>query len=144
MNPLEEQSTIERWRIRWRLRRAWRRGAAERDARTLGRLASITGNDLVVRAEPTVAGPLSVVGEVTFSSGTTVRMSPCSQAVLRRLAELARDHVAVLGRAANHGRFWGLYFDVAGQRIGILAREIRLAGGHGGLRLASPTAVLPA
>lgn len=132
MDPLEEMPLIDRWRLWWRLRLAWRRGRAERAASTLARLSSMTGNDLVLGAAPSPEGSLSV-GEVTFASGATVRMVPCSRPVLRRLATLASDQVAVLERAADHGRFWGLYFSVAGQRIGVLAREVSFVGG--GLRV---------
>jgi DNA-binding transcriptional LysR family regulator len=133
VDPLEQMWTIDRWRLWWRMQRAWRRGRAEQDATTLARLASMTGNDLVLRADPSPEGSPSI-GEVTFASGTTVRLAPCSRPVLRRLASLAADQVAVLERAADHGRFWGLYFSVAGQRIGLLAREISFVGSGGGGR----------
>jgi hypothetical protein len=143
VNPLEDQSRLERWRLKRRLKRAWKRGIAERNARTLGRLSSMTGNDLVLSASPTVEGPVTA-GELVFASGTTVRLTPCSRTALRRLADLATNQVAVLEWAADHGRFWGLYFTVAGQRIGVLAREITFVAGSGGLRTTTAPDLLPA
>ncbi|MDQ2725053.1 MAG: hypothetical protein M3Y36_06110 [Actinomycetota bacterium] len=138
-DPFADLSPIRRLTLRLRLRRARRKGMAERHALTLGALSGVIGSDLVVAALASRRGPAAVT-EIAFASGVEIRLSSCYRPAIAILAGWSADGVVVLEHAAYHGNRWGLYFTAGPERLPLLANEVSIVGGPSGPGGDGPTA----
>jgi hypothetical protein len=129
----------DRCALRWRLARAWRTGKAEQRATHLGQAQALEGSRLEgLRRQP--GGPVAA-SELYFGAGTTLRIGRSHCPTFDRLATALRDGPVALDRAADHGRFFGLYFHTARGSIALLVNQVAVSG-NGGLRRTLPELVL--
>lgn len=129
-DPFADLSPLRRLTLRLRLRRAWRKGMAERHALTLDALNGLMGRDLVVAAVASRRGPAAVT-EIAFASGVEIRLSSGYRPGIAILARRSADGVVVLEHAAYHGNRWGLYFTAGPERLPLLANEVSVVGHPG-------------
>jgi hypothetical protein len=126
-DPFATMSFTQRAGLKRRLKRAWREGIAQQRATALLRLRlQVTGVPLLS------ADYHGMIGELAWSDGTVARLWLCHRPAVKALRLAAREGVAVLVQADDHGHCWALYFATLEGRLPLLCRDLRVRDSQGG------------
>ena len=130
---------LDRWTIRWRLGRVWRRGLIERRATRLAIARGFEGACLDGARRQT--GRLVADSELYLGGGSTLSLGQAHVPTFDHLASALQEGPVRLERVADHRRFFGLYFQTRQGPLAMLVNDlsIRLEGG-GQVRSVAPLA----
>ena len=130
----------DRWSLRLRLWRSWHLGRRERRHVLLGAANDAAVGHRIAGIEQRADGAMAYAG-VRLDGGRTLTFGRCHRPTLSRLALAISAGPVVVERIADHRHCFGVYLRTVFGPLALLAPQVIVGAGGGGLRVAPQMAM---